>query len=318
MAKRRKPNRRAPAKRRPAPRGRQVSRTSRRSRPSPRMIAALAVLVFLVAAVLLVALTRGDSNPATASAPATGSAQIGGDLHSVVAVADGRVYVGGHAAVALTKDGGRTWSEVPTLANADAMGWGVQGRTIFVSGHPGINRSDDDGATFRRANGDLRSTDVHGFGAGPGVLYAAGPGIGVAASTDGGTTWQPRSSDTGRAFFGRILVDQANGDHLIAADAQKGAVASTDGGRTWRALGGSGGAVWVSSPDGAMRTLLVSGSGGAVISTDGGGTWAPLRLPAGASLVEAVPGQPTHLLAAGLQGAGARLWTSNDSGATWN
>lgn len=277
----------------------------------PIVLAALAVI-----ALVAIVLAAGSGNDDDKASGVGGF--IGGDLHSVVAMPDGRVYVGGHDGVTVTTDSGHTWRQVDTLAHADAMGWGTDGRTVFVSGHPGLNRSDDDGATFRRTNDGLPDTDVHSFGAGAAVLYAAGPGIGVAASTDDGKTWEQRSTESGRSFFGRILVDPADADHVVAADAQGGPVASNDGGRSWQTLGGLPAATWISSPDASLETLVASGPAGAARSRDGGRTWEPLRLPAEAQLVEAAPGDGQHLFAAGLADTKARLWSSTDGGSTWS
>ena len=243
---------------------------------------------------------------------------VGADLHSLVAIGDGRVFVGGHDGVVETRDAGRTWRRVPSLDHADAMGWGQQDRTVFVSGHPGLNRSDDGGATFAPLRQGLPATDLHGFGAGRGTLYAAGPEVGLIASTDDGRSWQQRSSDVGRSLFGRIVVDADDDAHLIASDPQRGAVESRDGGRVWQVLDGSTSATWVSSPDGRGLTLLVSGQSGVVRRTDGGATWQQLQLPVGALIVEATPGDAQHLYAAGLSGDDdVQLWESRDGGDTW-
>lgn len=276
---------------------------------------AVAAAVVVTVTVAVVVGTGGGDN--TSGTGIDSDPFVGGDLHSIVAMPDGRIYVGGHDGVAVTHDSGRSWSQIDTLAHADAMGWGEDAGALFVSGHPGLNRSTDGGRTFRRTNEGLPDTDVHSFGAGHGVLYAAGPNIGVAASTDGGDTWEHRATNAGQAFFGRILVDPDDADHVIAADAQAGPAASTDGGRTWQTLGGLPAAAWISTPDSLDRTLLASGPAGAARSTDGGRTWTPLELPDGALLVEARPGDAQRLYAAGLEGTTARLWVSTDNGETW-
>src|SRR5206468_8018217 len=117
----------------------------------------------------------------------------------VVDATSGRLFVGGHLAVAVSSDGGRTWAAVRSLDAADAMGWGFEPSTVWVSGHPGLNRSDDGGRTFRRANQGLPSTDVHAFGALGDRLYAASPAVGVFASEDGGASWRVRSPDAGQS-----------------------------------------------------------------------------------------------------------------------
>ena len=298
---------------RPAPRrgkGAAARRAQQRRRNRGR--AAVVAAVVIIGAVVLIVVTRGGGNDGANAA----GAFVGGDLHSVVAMPDGRVYVGGHDAVTVTRDGGRSWTQVTTLAHADAMGWGQRGTTMFVSGHPGLNRSDDNGSTFRRTNGGLTDTDMHSFGAGANTLYGAGPRLGVVESTDDGRTWQPRSPNAGQAFFGRMLVDFADDQHVYAADVQSGPMESRDGGRSWHSLNGPPGASWLSSPDGG-HSLLASGSGSAARSLDGGRTWQALQRPAGAVLVEAAPGDARRVYAAGLTGNDARLWVSSDGGASW-
>jgi len=250
-----------------------------------------------------------------------GSAEafVGGDLHSLVADPQrpGRLYVGGHAAVATSADGGATWSPVDSLRDADAMGWAFGPDGIWVSGHPGLSRSRDGGRTFVRASTGLPSTDVHAFGAGGSVLYGASPAVGVFASADGGATWEVRATAIGQAFFGRILVDPSQPDHLVAADVRAGPVESSDGGRSWNPLGGLPGATWVTW--GADRAILIaSGPRGAARSSDGGRSWEPLPLPDGAVMVEASSGADATVYAGGLVGTSARIWVSHDAGRTWN
>ncbi len=193
------------------------------------------------------------------------------------------------------------------------MGWAFTAEAVYVSAHPGINRSKGGISSFSRANPGYPTPMSMRWG-GAGVMYAAGPCSGVLAWADGGRTWERRSTTAGPAFFGRILVDATNGDDLVAADARSGPMASTDGGRTWRSLGGPTNAVWVSrGPAG----LVVSGPKGAARSADGGQTWADLMLPQGASLVEADPTAPDTLYAGVHDGSGVRVLVSRDGGRRW-
>ena len=278
------------------------------------MVWIVAAVAAVGAAAVLVASRDGDSPDATREPPSSGGV-VGGDFHSLVAdpTTPGRLFVGGHQAVSVSNDGGRTWARVDALDDADAMGWAISDSAVYVSGHPGLNRSTDGGATFRRTNDGLPDTDVHAFGASPSTMFAAGPGLGVVASTDEGKTWTPRTQEAGQSFFGRILVDSADDEELVAADARNGAVASIDGGRTWRRLGGPQVAVWVSRSD---ATLYASGQTAAT-STDGGATWTNLDLPDGASLVEADPTDPALLYAGVHSGDAVQVWVSRDGGATW-
>jgi len=255
-----------------------------------------------------------DESPSTADTAASAGV-TGGDFHSLVAdpLRPGRLFVGGHTNVARSDDGGTTWQPVNALDDADAMGWTVERELVWVSGHPGLNVSRDGGATFERRNDGLPDTDVHAFGANGDRLYAAGPGLGVAGSADGGLTWTTLTDQAGRGFFGRILIDPADPSHLVASDAGAGAVESRDAGRTWALLGTDPGA-WISTPDG-LRTIYISGQAAAQRSADGGRTWTGLTLPAGATLVEAAP---DGTLYAGVHdGRAVTVWTSADGGATW-
>lgn len=269
----------------------------------------------LLATVLtIVVVSRGRDEPA-ATAIASGAGFTGGDFHSLVAdpATPGRLFVGGHQAVSTSTDGGRTWSRVDSLTDADAMGWSFTGDAVYVTGHPGISRSTDGAVTFRRANDGLPNTDVHAFGAAGATLFAAGPALGVVASTDGGRTWEARTRGAGQSFFGRILIGPDDDQKLVAADARGGASASNDGGRTWRPLGGPPSAGWVSRNG---DTLYVSGQSAAK-SSDGGATWTDLQLPEGASLIEAAPADP-HLLYAGVHdGQTVTVWVSRDGGERW-
>lgn len=251
-------------------------------------------------------------------ASATTEPLVGGDLHSLIVdpTRPARLYAGGHDAAAVSDDGGRTWTPLQSLDRADAMGWGFQGATAWVAGHSGLHRSTDGGQTFGAFTEGLRSTDVHAFGAGAGTLYAASPTTGVSASTDGGATWDVRSPTVGRSFFGRILVDPVDAEHLVAADPSSSAVDSRDGGRTWARLGGPV-ATWVSGYGADPAQVLVSGPSGAARSSDGGRTWQPVALPQGATIAEADRTDPQLLYAAGLVGNRARVWVSHDGGRSW-
>ncbi len=245
---------------------------------------------------------------------------VGGDLHSLVANPDDptTLYAGGHQAVSVSRDGGKMWTKIDSLDNADAMGWAFTDEAILVGGHPGISVSTDNGKTFAPRNEGLPVTDIHALGAGGGVIYAGSPAVGVLASTDGGTTWEVRTDQAGQAFMGRILVDASDPQHVVAPDMSVGAAESTDGGRTWKALGGAEGAMWVTWDETDTSNIIVTGSGAAAETTDGGATWQPLDVPDGALIVEMSPDDADVLYAAVHDDPNARVWISRDGGATWD
>ncbi len=268
---------------------------------------------------LVAAIAMNNSNDKSATATNIGPT-VGGDLHSLVAdpTHPNRLFVGGHAGVGVSDDGGRNWNQVSTLTNADAMGWAFTDAGIWQGGHPGLHQSANGDLNFVKANVGLPATDVHALGGSGSVLYASSPAAGVFGSTDGGRHWEIRSSTAGRAFMGRILVDPRNDRHLVAPDMSLGAVESVDGGVTWRPMGGPKAAMWVSWIGGDTNRIVVSAESGAQRSDDSGKTWQPLTIPSGASVVEASPSDAQVMWAAALNGTRASIRRSTDEGSTWN
>lgn len=295
------------------PRGRRHGRRhTPRRRTQGRLLQLVVAAVALGAVVAFLALRGGGESES--SRPF-----VGGDLHSLVLdpAEPSRLYAGGHDAVAVSGDGGRTWERVETLDGADAMGWAFLGERVLVGGHPGLWVSEDRGRTFELRNEGLPATDIHALGAGGGMVYAGSPEIGVFASYDEGRTWEVRTRDVGQAFMGTILVDPRDPERLVAPDMGAGAVESTDGGRTWRALGGVPGAMWVTWAPEDPNHLIVSGMGEAAESADGGRSWTPLEVPEGVQAVEMTPDEPRLLYAAAHEATTATVWVSRDGGATW-
>jgi photosystem II stability/assembly factor-like uncharacterized protein len=245
---------------------------------------------------------------------------VGGDLHTLAIDPTNpqRLFVGGHQAVAVSTDGGATWDAVPSLRDADAMGWAFTGDRIWVGGHPGLSRSTDGGGTFQRVPDGPPASDIHALGGNPQVIYAASPAAGFLASTDGGRTWDVRSAEAGRSFMGSLVVDAGNGDRVVAPDMRAGAMESTDGGRTWRRLGGPPMVMSVTAVAGDTAKLIAAGPNGASRSADGGRSWQSLDVPGGAQVVAASATDPELLYAAGLSGSSARVWWSRDGGRQWD
>jgi hypothetical protein len=223
----------------------------------------------------------------------------------------------------VSTDSGATWTEVESLRDADAMGWAFTSDATYVSGHPGVNRSTDSAGTFERVNSGLPDTDVHAFGGSDEVLYGASPAVGVFASSDGPGAWESRSAEVGHSFFGRIIVDPADWQHLFAADAGAGVAESSDGGRSWRLLdSGLSSATWVTRGGDGLEVLVASGPSGAARSVDSGRTWQPVEVPGAAlgdnTLIEAVPGDADLLYAGTHRGTRVAVQVSRDGGATWS
>ena len=288
-----------------------AARRAARRRRWARWGGAVAAALLLGAGVTFLVTRGGD-----ASRSALSAAVVGGDLHSVAVVGDA-LYVGGHAGVGVSRDGGRQWQQVDTLEGADPMGWAVTSDTVLVGGHPGLFRSTDNGTTFARVTGAGAVPDAHALGGAGTTFYLGSPQAGLMVSTDGGRSWQVRNAQAGRSFMGSILVDPKDPQRLIAPDMSAGLTVSGDGGRTWKPLTGS--------PPGAMsaawnpadtRQLIAVGSNGGARSSDGGTTWQQLNVPTGVSAVT-YDEAGTVLYAAALDGERARTYRSTDGGATW-
>lgn len=249
------------------------------------------------------------------------AAYVGGDLHSFVAVPGkpGLLFTGGHQAVSVSEDSGRSWSAVESLQDADAMGWAVLDAGIWVGGHPGLELSTDGGRTFAPRDGGLPATDIHALGGTGSTLYAASPAAGFLASSDAGTTWEVRNPTVGQSFMGALLVDPSDPDHIVAPDMRAGAVQSLDGGRNWTALGGVPGAMWVSWDPANLDQIVVSGLSSTAVSRDGGASWEPVDAPPGSSLVQIDPADPATWYAASLSEDGTvAVSVSSDGGRTWD
>lgn len=271
-------------------------------------------LALLVSVLTLYLVTRGGSN----EIPNGATAFIGGDFHSLVADPSrpGRIYAGGHQAVAASDDRGKSWRDVDSLRGADAMGWGFTADAVLLGGHPGLSVLADGDEKFSQRNDGLPATDLHSLGAGAGVIYAGSP-AGLLASTDGGESWRVRNPKASQSFMGRILVNPGQPEHIVAPDMTSGVVESRDGGRTWRSLGGLQGVHWVSWNLADVTRIVASGGGRAVETQDSGQTWNELDLPAGASIVEVDPNDPQVLYAGVHDGEQVSVYLSRDGGGTW-
>ncbi|HCB59631.1 MAG TPA: hypothetical protein DEP82_17415 [Arthrobacter bacterium] len=275
-------------------------------------IAAVAtVTVAIIAGSWIATIGGGDAPGRTI---VTAGPYVGGDLH-VLTVQGERMYVGGHDGAAVSGDGGRTWTDLPSLKGADPMGATATDEATLIAGHPGLFRSSD-GTTFAKVTGEGDLGDVHALGGAGDVAYAGTPERGLLVSKDGGTTWTTRNAEAGRMFMGVILVDPADPLKLIAPDMSTGLVTSKDGGITWTAMGGPGSAMAAAWDPIDTQQLVVVGMTDSAQSSDGGATWTPLMMPKGASAATFSADGKT-LYAAALSGMNASVYASTDLGRTW-
>ena len=289
----------------------EAARRAARRRAQRRWAVGGAVALAVAGTVTFVAV-RGDGAGGGASAVPV----VGGDLHTLTVVEDA-LYVGGHAAVAVSRDGGRRWQQVRSLENADAMGWAQTSDALLAGGHPGLFRSTDGGASFTQVTGAAAVPDAHALGAAGDTVYLGSPQAGLMVSDDGGVTWETRDAEAGTSFMGTILVDPADPQRLLAPDMSSSLLASSDGGRTWTPLGGPAGTMAAAWDPTDIDRIVVVGMSETAISSDGGRTWRPLSVPGGTSAV-AFSSDGGTLYTAALDGEVAVLSASTDGGETWN
>jgi len=251
------------------------------------------------------------SHRSTDSGVQTTGAFVGGDLHSLVVdpTDSHHLYVGGHESAAVSRDGGRTFRQIPGLQHTDAM----------ASGHYGLRTSDDGGASWSDMTGSLPASDVHAVGldpADPRHLWAYVASKGVYTSTDNGRQWE-LAGGASLSLMGAILVSPGGGELMAADMSNQSIVRSTDGGRNWAAGTSSMMAAWLARDPADAHHLLAAGNGISE-SLDGGESWRSLSsAPADVTAVAVAAGPKPMWYAAALEGDHALVYSSTDRGAHW-
>ena len=237
------------------------------------------------------------------------------DIHALSVLPDDEraVVFGSHAGLAISRDGGATWSKV-SGASADAMAIAMPpgSRTAIIAGHDVYLRSDDGGATWRSARSGLPGTDIHGFAASsrePNTFYAYVVGSGLHRSADAGATWT-RLPGAPASTHSLAVAGAASGDVLLAVTAE-GLRRSADGGRSWQPVPDVA-ASYISAVGGSVYAAAGSS---VLISTDAGATWQRKGFPPGrAALIAPAPSRPETVY---VVTDGFEVHRSRDGGSTW-
>ncbi len=227
-----------------------------------------------------------------------------------------------------TTDGGAHWLPINKglrEAYVDAI-WVDQSNpdnVVLGTESTGIYHSTDGGSTWIPAvgptvkQGNQTTTSAAPSGAADGfalsdsTLLAAMTG-GVAASTDGGTTWSLIYPTSGRV----LQIAATNG--VVAIGTQIGRVLTgPQGGASFSVvLTGLGGSVQALAVDPANPSTMFAGVGGNPgslrVSTNAGSAWTTLSPPAQPQALSIPP--DTHAV---LEGTATGLYTSNDNGQSW-
>ena len=112
-------------------------------------------------------------------------------------------------------------------------------RNILLLGtHDGLSRSQDEGKTWSKVEvkGDVPSTDFMALAidpTNPQTVYAAGHGLWVVKSVDGGTAWTLKKQGLDGGDVHALALDPNDPQKLYAWIVDKGLYRSTNGGEVW-------------------------------------------------------------------------------------
>lgn len=252
---------------------------------------------------------------------------IGKHLHELL-VTRSFILIGGHGDSAISRDGGRTFVQIPALHGIDAMeaSYVPSAHLIAVAGHYGAMLSRSDGLTWGRVLG-LPTPDVHGFGVAvdnPNHFVAYVVGHGMYASNDGGRAWIPLGSMKSMEakmppmIMGSMrMPPEPMGDIAVTAHRvvvpmmPSGIATSEDSGTTWSLCcrNVSGMVLRTDAP-----AWFLSGMGRTYRSLDAGNTWT--RIPQPWHIAVEFSSSDGAWYAARAFGHFAALWKSID-GKTW-
>jgi photosystem II stability/assembly factor-like uncharacterized protein len=164
------------------------------------------------------------------------------ELRDVAIDPQGRILFGHSAGIRLSSDRGKTWQEISgnlprkytEAIRADRSRSGV----LIAGGEDGLWRSDNSGASWRRAGASgVSIMRIEQSPHDPCFWLAATERTGVFSSTDCGQTFE----NLGRVGVDRntydIAFDPGNRNRIALAIWGTGVVVSEDGGKTWQTRG---------------------------------------------------------------------------------
>ncbi|MGH3103698.1 MAG: WD40/YVTN/BNR-like repeat-containing protein [Gaiellaceae bacterium] len=277
-------------------------------------------LLLVVVSVVGVAFLLSDDEPTrplATPAEAAGGLPETPDYHSLLVSPEDaeRLFLGTHAGLFETQDGGRTWAQA-SLVDRDAMNLArTPAKTIWAAGHGVLAKSTDAGETWEEVSPPgLPHLDVHGFAADPKNaerLYAAIANDGLYRSLDGGASFSLVSKEVGPAVFGLAVTPSGA---VLAGDTQKGVFMSRDGGTSWKQVLKES-ALGIAVNPRRPKIVLAAGTSGLFRSLDQGETWKRvLSLDEGGGPLAWSPSEPDTAYAVGFD---RTLYRTGDRGATW-
>ncbi len=228
-------------------------------------------------------------------------------------------------------------SAEPEFLDQEAEKLALIGSTWTNIGPTKANVLQNGGTTLSNVSDSGRVRTILTDPANPSILYLALSGGGVWKSTDGGTTWAPKTEALGSLSCGSLAMDPNNSSVLYLGLGDPfdgtgiGLVKSTDGGNNWSAPVFLGAAteipkVMVASTNSSI--VLAATNAGLFRSIDAGASWSNVALAtgqAGAPYVWDIAWGGASTFAVTLEANPAaatgttdgQIWRTTDNGATW-
>ncbi len=128
-----------------------------------------------------------------------------------------------------------------TYGHVHALAYIPETKTLLLGAHLGIFKSKDGGSNFVQflPKGDWPSNDVMAFATNPQnhlIIYAAGHGVGVLKSIDGGETWEKSDNGIQGSDIHGLTINQRAPDYLYAFSVGYGLFRTQDAGKSWQRM----------------------------------------------------------------------------------
>jgi photosystem II stability/assembly factor-like uncharacterized protein len=232
---------------------------------------------------------------------------------------DEKILFSGGVSLDRTADGGTTWSSLPVHADQHAVVFAPSNpNVVYFANDGGVYRSDDKGATVRKASNGLVITQFYNIGCWRPLSNVVGGGAQDNATnyTTSGLTWRPVWTNDG----GWFVIDPTD-PRVMYAEGQNAYLAkSIDGGATWtpKTTGITGSTPWegILTMDPNDHLRLYYGTSQVVRTLDGCATaWAAVSqtLSGEVSAIAVAPSNSNRVYAGTTAG---RLYRTDDGGAT--
>jgi hypothetical protein len=203
---------------------------------------------------------------------------VSGDVLGLAAGPGGALLLAGHnIGVQVSHDAGASWRvAAPEVAGLDVHGLATDPHDptkawIYVK-DKGIMTSVDGGARWTHSPGWADTHYITGLCVtADGTLLAGSPDLGIAASTDHGSTFVAVNGSTGAIYS---IAASAGDPDVVVAAAQDGIFLTQDGGKHW-----SNGVTAVTitavmvDPSDPRRLFAGGGEGTVFVSADAAGSW---------------------------------------------